>query len=156
MSDTPDRPDLDALGRLCDAATPGPWSEMEFDGVNRCKVTMVTPPSGWSRVCVAITASPYALPNHEKANAALIAAARSALPALIAYARRVEGERDALRGDISASVNEAVAPIRAECARLRGLVADAAYALHWSDDHAERLKVANRLDDVLEESTHVR
>lgn len=80
MSNTPNRPDLDALGKLCDAATPGPWSNGHD-------------PSHFDTSEVSDNKTfAYYVPDEN--NARFIAAARTALPALIAYARKIEGERD--------------------------------------------------------------
>lgn len=75
-----DRPDLDALERLADSATPGPWKN-GYDPSHY----------GTSEVSDGKTFA-YYVPDENDAR--FIAAARTALPALTAYVRRVEVERD--------------------------------------------------------------
>lgn len=93
---------LDELQRLADAATPGGW-----EARGTLVKTPPTPPTleemmgvTTRRVCVC-EPSPYMGKAECEANAALIAAARTALPELIAEVRRLREElrRDPLLGD---------------------------------------------------------
>ena len=70
--------DIKRLRELCDAATPGPWAEQHWKGA----------PDG----CV--YAGNEWIANASIENAALIAAARTALPALLDRLEAVERERD--------------------------------------------------------------
>ena len=70
------RPDLDALQALLDKATPGPWDDC----------------GAW------VTPSHRKFTESRDENAALIVAAVNALPALLAYVRELEQERDEALG----------------------------------------------------------
>lgn len=79
--------DLDALQALCDAATPGPWTA-ERDAVYR------EPPAygAWRQLARMCAHAENFTNEHrweEWHNAAFIAAARTALPELIAEVRRL-------------------------------------------------------------------
>jgi hypothetical protein len=76
--------DLDALQKLCDAATPAPW-DCDFGDYN-----VLLAPDG-ERVMVAAGDRHWA--THQF-NASFIAAARDALPKLIAEVRQLRKERD--------------------------------------------------------------
>ena len=75
--------DLDELQRLHEAATPGPWEAREH--------LVLLPlwnreyPDGQVRICPSLT---FEHRHVEQPNAALIAAARNSLPALLRLARR--------------------------------------------------------------------
>jgi hypothetical protein len=111
--------DLAALRRLCEEATPGPWDvddQSHDDGTIWVNVE-------WRGTAVC-EACPVA------ADAAFIAAARTALPALLDRVERaeraneeydadLEGERDRLRASLTAA-ESALAASRAEAERLRG------------------------------------
>lgn len=72
---------LDKLERLCQAATPGPW---ELDGL------IVRNARHQSRVCDVDTGSYY----QDRADALFIAAARHALPKLLATVCELQAELD--------------------------------------------------------------
>lgn len=84
--------DLDELQRLHEAATPGTWEAREH--------LVLLPlwnrkyPDGQLRICPSLT---YEHQSVEKPNAALIAAARNALPALLRLARRARRLEEAVR-----------------------------------------------------------
>lgn len=123
------RPDLDALEKLCDAATPGPWIH-DLDDTH-----YVRHPNGWQTL---------AITNLNHLDAAFIAAARNALSDVIMYARQLEGDVANAESSCEAmalmlkgagiDLNEQNAieklveerdAARAEVERLRGLVVDA-------------------------------
>lgn len=70
---------LDEWERLANAATPGPWA---FDGLRGVYVNQVAPMR-------AVVQLPVGAPDCE-----FIAAARTAIPALIARVRELEAKRD--------------------------------------------------------------
>lgn len=91
MADT-DRPDLDALQKLADEAAPGPWTATHSD---MCCNEIESPDldDDGQEIRIATAWAPPHLPetyDFEENNAAFIAAARSAVPALISYARSLE------------------------------------------------------------------
>ena len=88
--------DLDALEALCDAATPGPWvaAPSPWEGVS---APHGDPRDGGSCEIVDCVRGP----SH--GDAAFIAAAREALPALITRLRAAESEVDAAREALGGS-----------------------------------------------------
>lgn len=82
----PDALDLDALQALCDAATSGPW---EYDGP---RLAIFTP--GRLGVCEFVDSDVEQAADD--ANGAFIAAARDALPKLIAEVRRLQAREQRL------------------------------------------------------------
>lgn len=90
MTATPDRPadadgpDLDALKRLCDAATPGPWT---VDGPWGVGQVWTTPAESGERIADSVS----------DADAEFIAAARTAVPQLLARVAALEAELDEAR-----------------------------------------------------------
>lgn len=80
--------ELDHLRALCDAATPGPWE----DGTAMCCPDMgwVDGPKGKGTICPVYEAAKrtHTLDSND---AAFIAAARTALPALIEEVKRLRG-----------------------------------------------------------------
>lgn len=92
------RPDLDALQALLDKATPGPWrNERTGDEETVMRIIHGRRSAGGSEVCIVTTGSYN--DATEAGNAALIAAAVNALPALIARVRELEQERDEARAE---------------------------------------------------------
>ena len=118
--------DLDELQRLHEAATPGTWEAREH--------LVLLPlwnrkyPDGQLRICPSLT---YEHQSVEKPNAALIAAARNALPALLRLARRARQVLGA-------------AELAADA------VSEQADALHVSNDDARYLAAMKRLNDALD------
>jgi predicted phage gp36 major capsid-like protein len=80
---TPER--IAKLRALCEAATPGPWERLDLDGAP-------TPRVGYRIVSGGIERSHIAAESRK--DAALIAAARSALPEALAEIERLTKERD--------------------------------------------------------------
>lgn len=82
--------DLDELERLHAAATPGKWLHRDKldDGSPACDVLAIGPGYSWSIVC---SANGNVSDVFEPQDAALIAGAANALPALIAAARERDG-----------------------------------------------------------------
>ena len=102
--------DLDALEALCDAATPGPWvaAPSPWEGVS---APHGDPRDGGSCEIVDCVRGP----SH--GDAAFIAAAREALPALITRLRAAEG-RTAWQPIASVPIGETVklwSPVRRVC-----------------------------------------
>ena len=115
MSDpTPpaDAPDLDDLARLEAAATPGPWTINRITGgdVEVHEIYSDAGSGGWRVVSEMGEIEP-------DSNAAFIAAARNALPALLADHARLVAELAAER-DAHHATCDALALERAEVARL--------------------------------------
>ena len=79
-----DRPDLDRIEAYCDAATPGPWETI--DG-SRC-VHVWAASGDFQTGCISFDGRP---------DADFIARAPTDLPAVVAYARRLEAENQRLR-----------------------------------------------------------
>ena len=79
--------ELSKLRALTDSATPGPWSAMPFDDCSRVY-------SGEPLKGRLVVISPYEYNPRDEEDAAFIAAARTAVPALI-------GEVERLRADLS-------------------------------------------------------
>lgn len=166
MSNIPDRPDLDALALLEAAATPGPW-KADANG----DVLMANPPHGWESRCVAVTDYSRLLRhNSYLADAALIAAARTALPALIAYARKIEGERDEavwsrdlwqedcrLQYENRDYWRTRTETAEAECERLRGLLSTVERKLGYLlRDYPDDKETTGLIESIRKERTHVR
>ena len=87
-------PDLSALESLLAKATPGPWrNERTGDEETVMRIIHGRRSAGGSEVCIVTTGSYN--DATEAGNAALIAAAVNALPALIARVRELERERGA-------------------------------------------------------------
>lgn len=82
--------DLNALQAICDAATPGPW---RAGSVEREKV--FCPHDGIGPERVVATVNPY-FPEAHIPDAALIAMAREAMPALIAELREARASLEKL------------------------------------------------------------
>jgi hypothetical protein len=80
--------DLGALRELCEKATPGPW-EARLD---RYDPVIVSAGSNWPRGDDEAHATAYV-----PADAVFVAAARSAVPALLAEVERLRAERDTAR-----------------------------------------------------------
>ena len=141
--------DLEELERLEREATPGKWQ----DGTATCCPDMgwVDGPRGKGRVC----------PTHEggkrthtldAADAALIAAARNALPALLARVRELEAERDRyakLHSEAEAQI-ECRSAMAAELRALREVAEAAEHYrdMRWLDD-ATPLYAMNALEAKL-------
>lgn len=103
------RPDLDSLAALLDKATPGLW-RVDCVGEDEEMVMRTIhgkPSAGGSEVCIVTTGS-YDDATEAK-NADLIVAAVNALPALLAYVRELERERDALADEAGAMLLRAEA-----------------------------------------------
>lgn len=84
--------DLDELERLEREATPGPWRECGHDR-GGCICGQVWSEHGQSSLVLKPDCGdevPVPDAKHKTANAALVAATRNALPALLAAARRLE------------------------------------------------------------------
>lgn len=86
------KPDLDAIRARCEAATPGPWRAVAYwyDG----PMSDVMSPSGEPFCCVSFEKPDAAL---EDATAQFIAAARTDIPALLAYIDELERQRNVER-----------------------------------------------------------
>jgi len=145
--------DLAALRRLCEEATPGPWDHFRLEdpspvalaayvtataamGSGEFYIVGCDKPDGRADVCHAGNGPTSAQ------NAAFIAAARTALPALLDRVERaeraseehdadLEGERDRLRASLTAA-ESALAASRAEAERLRGSLRSAESAMTYS------------------------
>lgn len=88
-------PDLSALESLLAKATPGPWrNERTGDEETVMRIIHGRRSAGGSEVCIVTTGSYN--DATEAGNAALIAAAVNALPALIARVRELESDRTRL------------------------------------------------------------
>lgn len=86
--------DLDNLARLEAAASPAPWGT-EYDGMHVDEMVYVQRDDNNSEVCSTYNRHPTEHGHEEsQANALFIAAARNALPALLADHARLEAERD--------------------------------------------------------------
>ncbi len=113
--------DLDALDALAAAATPGPW-EVEFDGTEPAAVYADDGGIGTAYICRDLAQGV----SYGEADAAFIAAAREAVPALTARVRELEAGDTFLRlAQVAAAERDEA---RAENARLRAQV-DAVTAL---------------------------
>lgn len=114
-----DQAKLDELKALCEAATPGPWFvdvQEEFEDPEKTLylVSFKTETNGWM----------VAASNFWKADAELFAAARTALPALIAEVERLTVlVSEAQRREDDARTYAAEKDIEVE--RLRALLLDA-------------------------------
>jgi hypothetical protein len=91
--------DLGALRELCEKATPGPW-EARLD---RYDPVIVSAGSNWPHGDDEAHATAYV-----PADAVFIAAARSAVPALLAEVERLRAERDRAR-DIAVALEQQTA-----------------------------------------------
>lgn len=110
------------LRTLCEKATPGPWTNIStasHDKTPQPRVYRAIPQPGWAQKLVATTAgAPSATLDEELADAALIAAARSALPALLDLVEEQAREIESLRlraSELEASMDAAQAAIVSEC-----------------------------------------
>ena len=123
-------PDLSALESLLAKATPGPWrNERTGDEETVMRIIHGRRSAGGSEVCIVTTGSYN--DATEAGNAALIAAAVNALPALIARVRELEQERDEARTERDA-LRECVRAADAmalECRRV-GLISST-----WLEDY---------------------
>lgn len=114
------RPDLDALSALADAATPGPWENYGYE--DRPNWIIGHSPDGpeggyYGKVDVLCIQDENLDGSYmNDADAEFIAASRTAVPALIAYARELEQRIDELgriTGDASLSPAQKSAQCRA-------------------------------------------
>lgn len=95
------RPDIDGIAKRAEAATSGPWEieREELDGAfddeeaARAFPMTIGPIDRWEHVLDSRDESVVQI----EADAAFIAAARADVPALLAYIRELEAERDRLR-----------------------------------------------------------
>jgi hypothetical protein len=103
---------LQHLKDLCSAATPGPWEQRPV----KCLGT-------WDVGSSAIYHWPYsgerAIRCEERDDAAFIAAARSALPELIAEVERLEAELSKVRADYLSLLGQVIQPEECDVCRLR-------------------------------------
>ena len=128
------RPDLDAIRARCDAATPGPWKAVAYwhDG----PMSDVMSPSGEPFCCVSFEKPDAAL---EDATAQFIAAARTDIPALLAYIDELE--RDLLNERATfESCNRARMHCEYECATLKARTTYTVGETDW----AQRIAVAEQ------------
>lgn len=129
----PDPLDLDAIEYRANAATPGPWewTRPEFSPSSDCHVLLssatTTSYGHTARIEVHSDGSAYGEYNPDidvnGPDAALIANARTDIPALVARVRQLEAERDERERQHAARGAEAVAVIdalRVELANERG------------------------------------
>lgn len=95
--------DRSELRRLCESATPGPWHPINIGSKSEPMMSVKAarisgaPPKHEVAIC-ATGDSPQEMEN---ANAALIAAARTALPALLEALEAAEAMVSALNGDVT-------------------------------------------------------
>lgn len=101
--------DLEELKKLAEAATPGPWGFRQYPGDDaEIYPTYEAPPSfgEWAALFIAKDTYEDEIPDRAVANASFIAAARSALPALIERVEAAEAEVKLLREENGSLIDE--------------------------------------------------
>jgi len=151
MSDDPmTEAELTELARLAAAATPGPWEVADGGTFNMGRYVLdeyfVRLPNGDISIAADILEPDAGKPSKE--NAAFIAAARTAVPRLLADLARLTAERDDARGGLVLS-NSAHAAVR------RLLEEQGVPAAPFIDDHVgnaivQRNNAVKRLEVAME------
>lgn len=137
-----DRPDLDRIEAYCDAATPGPWRVRRGVGLPGLPGFVEAPRLSPSHPFdIEVLGEDDTLYSTRDADLEMVAHARTDLPAVVAYARRLEAENQRLRAELGYAISWfKTSPSCSKCSTWHAMAQRAALRLASTPETADNVR----------------